>query len=139
MNDNTGISYVLEITPTKGEVLRFGKEKNSDVTNVNFKIEAVGDNLKRHSDSLVVTLHIEGKFISSTQKETLDLLKWAKQTKKEEVYRKVVVEIYQDEELYRQYNIPEMFVTNYEENLDRFILDLRQHTDYVDDMDVFMG
>ncbi len=129
-------SFTVKITSKNGEVIELGKkEKNDCIKNVVFNLEAVGESLKRRSDALVVTLKITGTFDKDFKDETLAVLKWAKQTKNDEVYREVNVQIYQDEEKYRMYNIPEMFVLNYKEDDEGFELDLKQRDGFVDDMD----
>ena len=67
------------------------------------------------SDQLFSELTIYGVLTDKSQKETQEIFEWSKKTDKANVYKTVSIQVYNQQELLRDYYLKEMYCVSYEE------------------------
>lgn len=136
------MQYNIKIIAQNGQSVSLVSENDSTNASVKFCIAAKEENTKERKDDLVATMTIIGPLNDSEKgmkEATLELLKWSKAIKKEEAYRTVEAELSQNNEIYRVYKVPEMFVVSYTEHDENFELRLCQKTGNIGKIDEFAG
>lgn len=152
--------FKVTIKSSKGEIVLggLGEAKDKDeklaesaLTGVDVKFDTIDENVKEKSHGMIARVTVRGQIIKQNHKAIKDVMQWAIDNDGETEYRQVVVEmiVAKNEEPYG-YEIPEMFVVDYEESYhqegeddtatsvpDTFELKLSQHKSLLDDIKVF--
>lgn len=123
------MTYEIKITPAKestksinlistNEDSQSGMTANA-ISNVEFKVDSIEEDLKDRSGNVRVMLKIEGQISEETSEMCNAMLEWSKLGSSEDVYRKVILTIKTTAgKLLRKYIIPLMFVEDYFEKYD---------------------
>ena len=74
----------------------------------------------RISQQLFGDLGIQGLLNDKSQQETKEIFEWSMKTDKASVYKAVSIQVYNQEELLRDYYLEDMYCTSYEENFDEY-------------------
>lgn len=73
------------------------------------------------SDQLFGELTVRGILNDKSQKETKEIFEWSKKTDKTNVYKTISIQVYNQQELIRDYYLKDMYCTSYEEIFDEYI------------------
>lgn len=106
------MNYKLFIEGANGKIAI--TEKNI-INKVDINVFMIEKSVNDHSDQLFNNLTICGRLSSDSKKETLELFEWSKKTDKADAYRTVSLQIYDGNELIRDYYLKEMYCVSYKE------------------------
>ena len=73
------------------------------------------------SEQLFAEVMVQGVLNEKSQKETCEIFEWSKKTDKANVYRKVSIQVYKQEELLRDYYLKDMYCASYREIFNEYI------------------
>ena len=90
------------------------------IKKINIKISQSDKSANDRSDQLFGDLVIQGVLNDKSQQETKELFEWSMKTDKASVYKIVSIQVYNQEELLRDYYLKDMYCTSYEENFDEY-------------------
>lgn len=121
----------------KGGKIEIGKEY---LTKIQLKFDSPNDDVTDRSSKAILKAEIDGIISNDVKTQTVDLLKWAL-TKKEDVYRKVTIQIEDTDAIIREYIFSKAFVIDYTEKLtnveeNTFKLLFAQKGDKLDEVEV---
>ena len=85
------------------------------IKKISIKISQSDKSANDRSDQLFGDLVIQGVLTDKSQKETNELFEWSMKTDKSNVYKTVSIQVYNQNELLRDYYLKEMYCTSYEE------------------------
>lgn len=91
------------------------------IKKINIKVFQNDKSANDRSDQLFGELIIRGLLNDKSQKETREIFEWSKKTDKASVYKTVSIQVYNQEELLRDYYLKEMYCTSYEEIFDEYV------------------
>ncbi len=90
------------------------------IKRINIKISQSDKSANDRSDQLFGDLVIQGLLNDKSQQETKEIFEWSMKTDKASVYKTVSIQVYNQEELLRDYYLKEMYCTSYEEIFDEY-------------------
>ena len=90
------------------------------IKKINIKISQSDKSANDRSDQLFGDLVIQGLLNDKSQQETKEIFEWSMKTDKASVYKTVSIQVYNQEELLRDYYLKDMYCTSYEENFDEY-------------------
>ncbi len=94
---------------------------NPDVIKkINIKISQSDKSANDRSDQLFGDLVIQGLLNDKSQQETKEIFEWSMKTDKANVYKTVSIQVYNQDELLRDYFLKDMYCTSYEEIFDEY-------------------
>ena len=117
--------YQVSITNSEGSIEFSSSEEGSEnsavtITEVNFRMNTIDDNVQNHSDAVRAEFEIKGKINDKNKSNTLKLLKWSIDNDQKTLFRDVEVVVYVSENatgaILRRYQVKQMFVIDYEES-----------------------
>ena len=85
------------------------------IKKIDIKIFQSDKSANDSSDQLFSELTINGVLTDKSQKETQEIFEWSKKTDKANVYKTVSIQVYNQQELLRDYYLKEMYCVSYEE------------------------
>lgn len=85
------------------------------IKKISIKISQSDKSANDRSDQLFGDLVIQGVLTDKSQQETKELFEWSMKTDKPNVYKTVSIQVYNQNELLRDYYLKEMYCTSYEE------------------------
>lgn len=91
------------------------------IKKINIKVFQNDKSANDRSDQLFGELTIRGLLNDKSQNETREIFEWSKKTDKASVYKIVSIQVYNQEELIRDYYLKDMYCTSYEEIFDEYI------------------
>ncbi len=91
------------------------------IKKISIKISQSDKSANDRSDQLFGDLVIQGVLTDKSQQETKELFDWAMKTDKANVYKTVSIQVYNQQELLRDYYLKEMYCTSYEEIFNEYI------------------
>lgn len=127
-----------------------GEGGNIDITNkdviqkIDVKVYQNDKSSNDRSDQLFGEAVIQGLLNEKSQKETKDIFDWTKKTDKASVYKTVSIQVYDGDELIRDYYFKDMYCTSYQEvfnenkeskeasSIGYFVLELKQRKGSID-------
>ena len=127
-----------------------GEGGNIDITNkdviqkFDVKVYQNDKSSNDRSDQLFGEAVIQGLLNEKSQKETKDIFDWTKKTDKASVYKTVSIQVYDGDELIRDYYFKDMYCTSYQEvfnenkeskeasSIGYFVLELKQRKGSID-------
>lgn len=104
-----------------------GKNGKIDITDpdvikkINIKVFQSDKSANDRSDQLFGELTIRGLLNDKSQSETKEIFEWSKKTDKANVYKTVSIQVYNQDELLRDYYLKDMYCTSYEEIFDEYL------------------
>lgn len=93
------------------------------IKGISIKISQSDKSANDRSDQLFGDLIIRGVLTDKSQQETKEIFEWAMKTDKSNVYKTVSIQVYNQEELLRDYYLKEMYCTSYEEVFNEYAAD----------------
>lgn len=90
------------------------------IKKINIKISQNDKSANDRSDQLFGDLVIHGLLNDKSQQETKEIFEWSMKTDKASVYKIVSIQVYNQDELLRDYYLKDMYCTSYEENFDEY-------------------
>ena len=90
------------------------------IKEINIKISQSDKSANDRSDQLFGDLVISGVLTDKSQKETKEIFDWAMKTDKSNVYKTVSIQVYNQEELLRDYYLKDMYCSSYEEAFNEY-------------------
>ena len=90
------------------------------IKRINIKISQSDKSANDRSDQLFGDLVIQGLLNDKSQQETKEIFEWSMKTDKASVYKVVSIQVYNQDELLRDYYLKDMYCTSYEENFDEY-------------------
>lgn len=90
------------------------------IKRINIKISQSDKSANDRSDQLFGDLIVQGLLNDKSQEETKEIFEWSMKTDKASVYKTVSIQVYNQEELLRDYYLKDMYCTSYEENFDEY-------------------
>ena len=90
------------------------------IKSINIKISQNDKSANDRSDQLFGDLVIQGLLNDKSQQETKEIFEWSMKTDKASVYKTVSIQVYNQDELLRDYYLKDMYCTSYEENFDEY-------------------
>lgn len=95
--------------------------KNSEVIKkINIKVFQNDKSANDRSEQLFGELTICGLLNEKSQNATKEIFEWSKKTDKASVYKTVSIQVYNQQELLRDYYLKDMYCTSYEEIFDEY-------------------
>lgn len=91
------------------------------IKKINIKVFQNDKSANDRSDQLFGELTIRGLLNDKSQNETREIFDWSKKTDKASVYKTVSIQVYNQEELLRDYYLKDMYCTSYEEIFDEYV------------------
>ena len=88
------------------------------IKKINISISQCDKSANDRSDQLFGDLVIQGVLTNKSQKETKEIFEWSMKTDKSNVYKTVSIQVYNQNELLRDYYLKDMYCTRYEEIFD---------------------
>ena len=85
------------------------------IKKIDIKVFQSDKSANDRSDQLFSELTIYGVLTDKSQKETQEIFEWSKKTDKANVYKTVSIQVYNQQELLRDYYLKEMYCVSYEE------------------------
>ena len=123
--------------------------KNHFINEVNIIFDTIGDDSREKSTAMIARIDIKGNIERDINNQLKEIFDWSKDFKKSSTYRKVTIEVYDDEEnILRTYSFGNMFVRDYKECYNNnekgdkggtFELNLSQLERSFDSAEVFLG
>ncbi len=114
------MNYYIEISAKSGKKVTIDGRESEQVGNsfrkLSIKSDTPAKNVKSHASDILLKLKIELDINASTKDFCKDLLDWSLSTQGEDIYRSVIIKVYEEDAVIRTYEIPEMFVEDYKEN-----------------------
>lgn len=107
-----GTGFDVEITQENGEVI-FLDEKA--VSEVEFKIDTVEEDVKDRSENVINKVIISGDIKEETKEQTRLLALWSLDKKREKVYRRIAITLRSGGETLRTYDMDKVFCIDYTE------------------------
>lgn len=104
-----------------------GENSKIDITDpnvikkINIKVFQSDKASNDRSDQLFGELTIRGLLNDKSQSETKEIFEWSKKTDKASVYKTVSIQVYNQQELLRDYYLKDMYCTSYEEIFDEYL------------------
>ena len=116
------------------------------IKKIDIKIFQSDKSANDRSDQLFSELTINGVLTDKSQKETQEIFEWSKKTDKANVYKTVSIQVYNQQELLRDYYLKEMYCVSYEEifneyasqdgqdadSIGSFVLEMKQRKGAID-------
>lgn len=116
------------------------------IKKIDIKVFQSDKSANDRSDQLFSELTIYGVLTDKSQKETQEIFEWAKKTDKANVYKTVSIQVYNQQELLRDYYLKEMYCVSYEEifneyasqdgqdadSIGSFVLEMKQRKGAID-------
>ena len=99
----------------EGENEKINITDKNVIKKIDIKIFQSDKSANDRSDQLFGELTVHGLLNDKSQKETRDIFEWAKKTDKASVYKTVSIQVYNQEELLRDYYLKDMYCTSYQE------------------------
>jgi len=90
------------------------------IKKISIKISQSDESSNDRSEQMSGDLVIQGVLNDKSQQETKELFDWSMQTKKANVYKTVSIQVYDGDELIRDYYLKQMYCTSYEEVFDSY-------------------
>ncbi len=90
------------------------------IKKINIKISQSDKSANDRSDQLFGDLVIQGLLNDKSQQETKEIFEWSMKTDKASVYKTVSIQVYNQDELLRDYYLKDMYCTSYEEIFDEY-------------------
>lgn len=90
------------------------------IKRIDIKISQSDKSANDRSDQLFGDLVIQGLLNDKSQQETKEIFEWSMKTDKANVYKTVSIQVYNQEELLRDYYLKDMYCTSYEEIFDEY-------------------
>lgn len=116
------------------------------IKKIDIKVFQSDKSANDRSDQLFSELTIYGVLTDKSQKETQEIFEWSKKTDKANVYKTVSIQVYNQQELLRDYYLKEMYCVSYEEifneyasqggqdadSIGSFVLEMKQRKGAID-------
>jgi len=127
-----------------------GDNGNIDITHkdviqkIDIRVYQNDKSANDRSDQLFGEATIQGLLNEKSQKETRNIFEWTKKTDRASVYKTVSIQVYDGDELIRDYYFKNMYCTSYQEVFDEnitaaeansigyFVLELKQRKGFID-------
>ena len=90
------------------------------IKKIDIKVFQSDKSANDRSDQLFSELTIYGVLTDKSQKETQEIFEWSKKTDKANVYKTVSIQVYNQQELLRDYYLKEMYCISYEESFNEY-------------------
>lgn len=90
------------------------------IKKIDIKVFQSDKSANDRSDQLFSELTIYGVLTDKSQKETQEIFEWSKKTDKANVYKTVSIQVYNQQELLRDYYLKEMYCVSYEESFNEY-------------------
>lgn len=90
------------------------------IKRIDIKISQNDKSANDRSDQLFGDLVIQGLLNDKSQQETKEIFEWSMKTDKASVYKTVSIQVYNQDELLRDYYLKDMYCTSYEEKFDEY-------------------
>ncbi len=90
------------------------------IKRIDIKISQSDKSANDRSDQLFGDLVIQGLLNDKSQQETKEIFDWSMKTDKASVYKTVSIQVYNQDELLRDYYLKDMYCTSYEEIFDEY-------------------
>ena len=101
------------------------------IKKIDIKIFQSDKSANDRSDQLFSELTINGVLTDKSQKETQEIFEWSKKTDKANVYKTVSIQVYNQQELLRDYYLKEMYCVSYEEIFNEYASQSGQDADSI--------
>mgnify|MGYP007126320080 CR=1 FL=1 len=101
------------------------------IKKVDIKVFQSDKSANDRSDQLFNELTIYGVLTDKSQKETKEIFDWSKKTDKANVYKTVSIQVYNQQELLRDYYLKEMYCVSYEEIFNEYASNSGQDADSI--------
>lgn len=108
-----------------------------DITNtqiikkIDIRIYQSDKSANDRSDQLFSELTIYGLLNEKSKKETQEIFEWSKKTDKDNVYKTISIQVYNQKELVRDYYLKEMYCDSYEEIFEEYSSEQGQGADSI--------
>lgn len=111
--------YYIKITSETGKEIEIDGRANSDIQKylkaVSICVDTVDDNVSNRASNVLNRVIVKLDIDSTTNAICKDLMDWALASSGEDVYRLVHIDVYDDKQVIRSFDIQKMFVEDYEE------------------------
>ena len=101
------------------------------IKKIDIKVFQSDKSANDRSDQLFSELTINGVLTDKSQKETQEIFEWSKKTDKANVYKTVSIQVYNQQELLRDYYLKEMYCVSYEEIFNEYASQSGQDADSI--------
>lgn len=101
------------------------------IKKIDIKVFQSDKSANDRSDQLFSELTIYGVLTDKSQKETQEIFEWSKKTDKANVYKTVSIQVYNQQELLRDYYLKEMYCVSYEEIFNEYSSQVGKEADSI--------
>ena len=101
------------------------------IKKIDIKVFQSDKSANDRSDQLFSELTIYGVLTDKSQKETQEIFEWSKKTDKANVYKTVSIQVYNQQELLRDYYLKEMYCVSYEESFNEYSSQVGKEADSI--------
>ncbi|EXM40274.1 hypothetical protein RASY3_09245 [Ruminococcus albus SY3] len=112
--------YYIKITSETGKEIEIDGRDGSDIQkflkSVCVCVDTVDDNVSNRASNVLNRVNVKLDIDSKTNSICKDLMDWALASSGEDVYRLVHIDVYDDKQVIRSFDIQKMFVEDYEED-----------------------
>ena len=111
--------YYIKITSDTGKEIEIDGRDGSDIQkflkSVSVCVDTVDDNVSNRASNVLNRVTVKLDIDSTTNAICKDLMDWALASSGEDVYRLVHIDVYDDKQVIRSFDIQKMFVEDYKE------------------------
>lgn len=99
----------------EGETGKINITDKDVIKRINIRVFQSDKSSNDRSDQLFGDLIVEGLLNDKSQKETKEIFEWSKKTDRASVYKTVSIQVFNQQELLRDYYLKDMYCTSYQE------------------------
>ena len=112
--------YYIKITSETGKEIEIDGRDGSDMQkflkSISIQIDTVDENVSNRASNVLNRVNLTLDIDSKTNAVCKSLMDWALASSGEDVYRLVHIDIYDSTQVIRSFDIPKMFVEDYDES-----------------------